>query len=161
MPGLCCFFCWISRAAPYTVVMREAATSTIAASMSDGTAWRELFRCEDLRLARAVATTIAAMEFDVRLSSINPAAWESGTDRRQGCEAGASCDRHIPGPHVIEVPVEAWPQLVDVLGEIVDEQREFDEMLELRDERHRVRLVVVLSVTTAAQALIIWRLLEG
>lgn len=130
---------------------------------SNVAAWRELFRCDDLKLARAVATSIAAMEFDVRVCSINPAAWvcaDNDVDHKS-----SSCSRDddcvIPGPHVIEVPASVWPQLAGVLGEIIDEQREFDELLELRRERHRTRLVIVLSVTTAAEVLLIWRLLDA
>mgnify|MGYP003484899737 CR=1 FL=1 len=48
-----------------------------------------------------------------------------------------------------------------VLSEIIDEQREFDESIELRRERHRTKLVIVLSVATAAEVLLIWRLLEA
>lgn len=143
------------------MVMHDAAMTSVEPAMPERAAWRELFRCDDLRLARAVATSVAAMEFDVRLSSINPAAWHASVDRGQGCADDASCDRHVPGPHVIEVPHDVWPQLIDVLNEIVEEQRVFDEMLEQQGERHRVRMVVVLTVTTAAQAMIIWRLLDA
>lgn len=114
-------------------------------------AWRELFRCDDLRLARAVATCIAAMEFDVRLCSVHPLA---------GTTADDSDAIDIPGPHVIEVPAAHMHQLAAVLGEIIDEQREFDEMIEWRRERRRTRIVVILTVTTAAEIALIWRLLE-
>jgi hypothetical protein len=145
--------------------------------------WRELFRCDDLKLARAVATSIAAMEFDVRLCSVNPSAWRDDAEpsghagSSMPAEAGAfgarfsphgclslpnraaACD--LPGPHVIEVSAGAWHQLKDVLAEIIDEQREFDQMLEARRQRNRTTLVVVLSITTAAEVVMIWRLLEG
>jgi hypothetical protein len=113
--------------------------------------WRELFRCDDLKLARAVATCIAAMEFDVRLCSINPASWDLEEGR----------DEDVPGPHVIEVPANFWPQLAGVLGEIIDEQREFDQTLEWRRERRRTTLIIVLSITTAVEVVMIWRLLES
>lgn len=116
--------------------------------------WRELFRCDDLRLARAVATSIAAMEFDVRLCSVNPAAGTMDVD-------DVPADTAIPGPHVIEVAQADWHRLAALLGEIIDEQREFDQMLEWRRERNRVRLVVVLSIGTAAEVALIWRLLES
>ena len=112
--------------------------------------WRELYRCDDLKLARAVATTIAAMEFDVRLCSIHPAAGDSADDKDE-----------VPGPHVIEVPSNVFVQLAGVLSEIIDEQREFDATIEWRRDRRRARIVVILTVTTAAEVALIWRLLEG
>ena len=54
-----------------------------------------------------------------------------------------------------------WHALAGVLGEIIEEQREFDRMLEWRRERNRVRLVIVLSIGTAAEVALIWRLLEA
>jgi hypothetical protein len=147
------------------------------ASMTDHHhTWRELYRCNDLRQARAVATTIAAMEFDVRLASASIEARMN--DERHETPADDSpshpgaCNRitafinsndedELPGPYVIEVPDSTWPQLADVLFEIIAEQQEFDQMLEWRRERNRVRLVVVLSITTAAEAAVVWRLLEG
>lgn len=101
------------------------------------------------------------MEFDVRVCSINPKAWDCGGDDSDHACAGGSHVNAIPGPHVIEVPADVRPQLAGVLSEIIDEQREFDELLELRRERNRTRLVIVLSVTTAAEVLLIWRLLEA
>jgi hypothetical protein len=138
--------------------MRDA---PVACCESTVTKWRELYRCDDLKLARAVATCIAAMEFDVRVCSINPKAWDCGCDDAEHVCTGGAREEVIPGPHVIEVPADVWPQLAGVLGEIIDEQREFDEQLELRRERNRTRLVIVLSVTTAAEVLAIWRLLEA
>lgn len=70
-------------------------------------------------------------------------------------------DDDLPGPYVVEVPDNTWPQLADVLLEIIDEQQEFDQMLEWRRERNRTKLVLVLSITAAAEVLLIWRLLES
>ena len=112
--------------------------------------WRELYRCDDLRQARALAACIGAMEFDVRLCSAPMSVID---------DAGE--DGQIRGPHVIEVHDSTWPQLADVLLEILAEQQEFDEMLEWRRQRHHARLVIVLSITTAAEVMLIWRLLES
>jgi len=150
--------------------------------------WRELYRCDDLRQARAVATCVAAMEFDVRLCSAAPETDHDGDDvvtRSPGMampgrpdatvhfgaasfhpcacnrlSAFAREDDDLPGPYVVEVPQSTWPQLADVLLEIIAEQRDFDQMLELRREQNRVKLVLVLSITTAAEVFLIWRLLE-
>lgn len=144
--------------------------------------WRELFRSDDLRLARAVATSIAAMEFDVRLRSAAHAV-ESGDDDAAGdtiaavdlseprfSPHGATAFQHaacpctddcVVGPHVIDVPADAWLSLHGILSEIIDEQREFDQMLEERRERNRTTLVVVLSITAAAEVVLIWRLLDA
>jgi hypothetical protein len=138
--------------------------------------WRELYRCSDLKQARAVATTIAAMEFDVRLASASIEAWTNDEQHETTADDSSShlnaCNRitafisrndedELPGPYVIEVPDSTWPQLADVLFEIIAEQQEFDQMLEWRRERNRVQLVIVLSITTAAEAAVVWRLLEG
>jgi hypothetical protein len=171
--------------------MRDA--SFAGSSMLDrAQTWRELYRCDDLRQARAVATTIAAMEFDVRLCSTSPSAWSvereaegEGEVDRQGagetldtmrsafaarhsihgcgpvCCSRISNDDELPGPYVIEVRDDTWPQLADVLFEIIAEQQEFDQMLEWRHQRNHVRLVLVLSATTAAEVFLIWRLLES
>ena len=135
--------------------MRDA--SVRSATLERAETWRELYRCDDLKLARAVATTVAAMEFDVRLCSIHPAA--GGVDADESDANQREVD--IPGPHVIEVPAPHLRQLAAVLGEIIEEQREFDATIEWRRDRRRARIVVILSVTTAAEVALIWKLLEG
>ncbi len=89
--------------------------------------WRELCRIGDPVLARAVATSIAAMEFDVRLHA--PA-------------SGAA--------HVIEVSSRHYDDLDDVLEEIISEQAEFDRRLAERREAHQPRLIVVVIALTGA-----------
>ena len=96
------------------------------------TTWCELCRFDDAVLARAVATSIAAMEFDVRLRAAVP-------------------------PFVVEVPDSERLELAEVLDEIVDEQVEFDRMLACRpamDARH-VRIVIVLTVTGTVELLLL------
>jgi hypothetical protein len=166
--------------------MRDARSSAATAANP----WRELYRCDDLRQARAVATCIAAMEFDVRLCATATTHADEGADMSTpgrhdadvacctaalhpcacsriaaaGAGAGAGAlarDEDLPGPYTIEVPGSTWPQLADVLMEIIAEQQEFDQMLELRRQQNRTRLIIVLSITTAAEVLLIWRLLEG
>lgn len=122
--------------------------------MADLCPWRELYRCDDLVQARAVATSIAAMEFDVRLHA--PLA--KSVDDEPGEDV---VEFNCPGPYVIEVPEEHWPDLAEVLRDIIAEQAEFDERIELRRYRHQRKLVVVLAVAGIADALILWRLLDS
>jgi hypothetical protein len=124
--------------------MRDATFEQQSAS-----SWRELYRCDDLRQARALAACIGAMEFDVRLCSAS------------SCMSDDNNEDQFRGPHVVEVHDNTWPQHADVLLEIITEQQEFDEMLEWRRQRNHARLVLVLSITTAAEVLLIWRLLES
>jgi hypothetical protein len=112
--------------------------------------WRELYRCDDLLQARAVATSVAAMEFEVRLTGLD-------SDHDQPDEA----DSDFPGPYLIEVPDQHWPVLADVLDEIIDEQREFDEALQIRTQRRRTQTMLVMGAAGAAELAIIWRLLEA
>lgn len=146
---------WFSPIVPYTSRMRDA--SSRSATLEGVDTWRELFRCDDLKLARAVATTVAAMEFDVRLCSIHPAVGGIDADEPDANHR----EDDIPGPHVIEVPARHFGQLAAVLGEIIDEQREFDATIEWRRDRRRARIVVILTITTAAEVALIWKLLEG
>ena len=99
--------------------------------------WLELHRCEDLLEARAVATSIAAMEFEARL-------YEDG------------------GPdYIIEVRGADWADLADVLPEIIDEQQEFDRRLEQRRASPvNRRMIVIVSLTSLVEVLAILRLIE-
>ncbi len=97
------------------------------------TSWRELCRFDDAALARAVATSIASMEYDVRLSP-------------------------HPGrtPFIVEVIDAEWADLADVLEEIIDEQIEFDRLVDDRraGTRH-ARIVAVITLTGAAEILLL------
>ncbi len=110
------------------------------------TSWCELCRFDDPCLARAVATSIAAMEFDVRL---DPGGLHAA-DTRSGSPT-----------FVVEVFTTDWHELADVLNEIVDEQQEFDRWLADRQtvSRH-ARLVTVITLTGAADLLLLLGLLE-
>ena len=101
------------------------------------TSWRELCRFEDPMLARAVATSIASMEFDVRL-------------------------RPSGGPAVVvQVVSGEWGELADVLDEIVDEQVEFDRMLLDRSSATPPpRIIIVIAVTGAAELLLLLALVD-
>lgn len=102
------------------------------------TTWCELCRFDDPALARAVATSIAAMEFDVRLRGADHA------------------------PFVIEVAGTHRKDLAEVLEEIIDEQVEFDRMLAERAaaSAHHARVVVVLVLTGTADILLLLGLLD-
>ncbi len=103
------------------------------------TAWRELYRSQDLLEARAVATSIAAMEFDACLCAED--------DERPG--------------YVIRVRLDDWPDLADVLPEILHEQQEFDRRLEQRKAvPNRRRIVLIVTLTGIVEVLAILRIIE-
>ncbi len=106
------------------------------------TTWHELYRCEDLLGARAVATSIAAMEFDARL-----------------CACG---DHRTEQPlFVIEVRLADWADLADVLPEIIDEQQEFDRRLEQRCcQPDRQRMLAIVTLTSIVEILAIFGLIK-
>ena len=81
------------------------------------TSWRELCRFDDPLLARAVATSIEAMEFDVLLRA---------ADSPPGGDEASSSGRP---PYVVQVVASEWGDLADVLEEIIAEQQEFDRMV--------------------------------
>ena len=102
--------------------------------------WQELCRFTDQSLSRAVATSIAAMEFDVRL-----------------IEIGNQSDRQF----VIEVDHEHFDALNDILQEIVDEQIEFDDLLELHHAtRGRQRIIIIIALTGVVEVIAILGLIE-
>jgi len=99
--------------------------------------WCELCRFDDLVLARAVATSIASMEFDVRLCAI---------------------DRP---PYIVQVEDVHVRDLAAVLDEIVDEQREFDRMLSDRSRSVRpMRIMTVITLTGAAELALLLALMD-
>lgn len=111
--------------------------------------WCELCRFDDLVLARAVATSIASMEFDVRLSAI-------------GCTTRPD-DEPNQGrpPYIVQVDHVDVRDLTDVLDEIIDEQREFDRMLSDRNRSVRpMRIMTVITLTGAAELALILALID-
>ncbi|MHC4083428.1 MAG: hypothetical protein ACYSU2_19120 [Planctomycetota bacterium] len=113
------------------------------------TSWRELCRFDDPLLARAVATSIEAMEFDVLL---RPAGTPSGTG-----------DAAPPGrpPYVVQVVASEWGDLVEVLDEIITEQQEFDRMLlQRRAACRHSRIVTVIALTGAAELILMLALTD-
>lgn len=115
--------------------------------MSNATTWSELYRTEDIYDARAVATSVAGMEFDVRIRGI-------GDPPRSGAAVDDDGDNPGGPPFVVEVPAEEYPALREVLDEILDEQFQFDTKLHRRDRRRRQFLlglsIVVLAAAIAA-----------
>jgi hypothetical protein len=113
------------------------------------TSWRELCRFDDPFLARAVATALEAMEFEVVL--------RAGDDPR-GIDGAPRPGR---APYVLEVVASDWGDLADVLEEIIDEQQEFDRMLIRRQAALcRGRIVAVIGLTGAAELLLLLLLLR-
>jgi hypothetical protein len=113
------------------------------------TPWRELCRFDDLPLARAVATSIEAMEFDVvlRPDESPPGVVEASPE---------------PGPpYVVQVVASEWGQLAEVLEEIIAEQRDFDRMIARRQVAGRhSRIVTVIILAGAADLLLMLALLD-
>jgi len=113
------------------------------------TSWCELCRFDDLLQARAVTTSIASMEFEVRLCAV-------------GSSARTDPDSH-PGrpPFIVQVNLSDVRDLADVLDEIIEEQREFDRMLTRRSGATRsARLMTVITLTGAAEAALLLALLD-
>lgn len=83
--------------------------------MTDHTTWRELHRTDDPAEALIVATTVAAMEFEVRWHGAASASHRSG-------------DVDHPGhpPYIVEVPEEHWADLRGVIEPLLEEQAEFE-----------------------------------
>jgi len=117
--------------------------------MVAGSSWCELCRYDDLLLARAVTTSIAAMEFDVRLCAIGLAA---RTD-----------DETHPGrpPYVVQVHLDHVRLLAEVLDEIISEQQDFDRMLaDRRRTTAEGRLMMVIALTGAAEFIVLLATLD-
>lgn len=118
-------------------------------SMVARTSWCELCRFDDLLQARAVTTSIAAMEFEVRLCAV-------------GSSARSDPDTH-PGrpPFIVQVDISHVRDLAAVLDEIIEEQQEFDLMLAQRSGTTRsARLMTVITLTGAAEAAVLLALLD-
>ncbi len=113
------------------------------------TTWCELCRFDDLLQARAVTTSIASMEFEVRLCAV-------------GSSARSDPDTH-PGraPFIVQVDISHVRDLAEVLDEIIDEQREFDRMLSGRSRITRTApLMTVITLTGAAEVAVLLALLD-
>lgn len=106
--------------------------------------WQELCRFDDLMLARAVATSIAAMEFDVCLC----AAGDPDDDEDDDGRVDGGADPLRP-PYVVQVSPGTWHELAAVLEEIIDEQQEFDRQVAQRPSTSR-RVHVVVAVISLA-----------
>jgi len=106
--------------------------------MNDPADWRDLYWCEGLARARAIATSIAAMEYDVRLRNATTALPVLDDEEDWG------------GGYIIEARSADWNDLVDVIDQIIDEQQEFDQFVEDWHGRagrlHRVFLGVVIGL---------------
>lgn len=113
------------------------------------TSWCELCRFDDLLQARAVTTSIASMEFEVRLCAV-------------GSSARSDPDTH-PGraPFIVQVDISHVRDLADVLDEIIDEQQEFDRRLAApRTAGRHARIVTVITLTGAADVLLLLGLID-
>jgi len=104
--------------------------------------WRELCRFDDPQLARAVATSVASMEFEVRLNPDEPT------------------DLAAP-PFIVQVDDSDWATLTDVLDEIIDEQVQFDRLFAIHQTKYRrQRIVLILSLAGVVETLVIFGLIK-
>ena len=112
--------------------------------------WQELCRFDDLMLARAVATSIAAMEFDVCLCA-------AGDPHAAGDDDGRVDDGADPlrPPYVVQVSPGSWHQLAAVLDEIIDEQQEFDrQVAQHQATSRRAHIVAVISLAGVGELIL-------
>ena len=112
--------------------------------------WRELACFDDLSQARAVATAIAAMEFEVRL-----------IDAR-GAEVRAEYELTYDGPFPLQVSAADRAALAEVIDEIIAEQAEFDVYLAAWHDRagrwERTLLGLLVALVTVLAVLGVIRL---
>lgn len=113
---------------------------------TESTTWRELFRSDDLTLSQSVLVSVLSMEFEARLRALGP-------QPKPPIGEEPANDHAEPvgtAPFVIEVRDHDWDDLAEVLDQIVDEQRSFDEDVERRQrERMLVGAVLLLGVVAA------------
>jgi hypothetical protein len=106
------------------------------------TDWRELARFNDLHQARAIATSVASMEFESRL-----------IDAR-GNDICVEYELTYDGPFAVQVPAGHWAELRDVIDELIAEQMEFDVRLAAFHDRRCHRQQVLLAFMVALVAVL-------
>ena len=112
---------------------------------TDDRGWRALFASDDPAEARVVATCVAAMEFDVRMTPHDTIG--EGLDDGDGGTEGI----------VVEVPANDWAVLAEVLDDILAEQAQFDAFLvetHGRSTRAQRRLLITMIVIVGALAVV-------
>ena len=110
--------------------------------------WRQLCRTDEPHLARTIVTTIAAMEFPVRLRD---AATGEVIEERE--DIG-------DGPFIIDTHADHHAELADVLEDLIGEQEEFDAKLEQRDRFvRRARRIVLLVLIIIVAVLAVFRII--
>ena len=122
------------------------------------TGWRPLLRSNDPAEVNVIATTIEAMEFDVRVLDL---------------ASGLPVDRPVGGPgrtqmestgrlFLVEARTRDWADLTSVLDNIREEQFEFDAFFERRDRRAaQLRSVVLRTLIVLVAVLTLVGLLGG
>lgn len=112
--------------------------------------WRELFRSNDLAPARSVLVSIASMEFEVRLRSLDASRRTTAPVENASSAPANEFDADDRGPFIVEVQDRDWAELADVIDQIVDEQEAFDEELDRHHhERKLIMAALVLGVVAA------------
>ena len=137
----------VAQGTGWTIALPESRVTLIL--MVAETSWRELCRFNDPLLARAVATALEAMEFDVL--------FRAGEDPR-GIDGAPRPGR---APYVVQVVASDWCDLADVLQEIIDEQQEFDRrLIQRRVTGRHGRIVAVVGLVGAAELLLMLALFD-
>jgi hypothetical protein len=113
--------------------------------------WHVLHRSPLLEEAHVVATSIEAMEFDVRLRhAVTGRVVETGDETPE-----------LRGPYVVEVRPGDCDDLADVLEAIIDEQGDFDRALAKRNGRVlRLQRILLLAMIVIVSLLALFRLIE-
>ena len=115
--------------------------------------WVELFRHRSLEQAMTVVTSVAAMEFDVRLIDDKGRAV---TEKPDELDANDRFDAlhlsRVRSPeYIVQVRCADWQDLDDILASLIEEQQEFDDRVAQR-ERVRSTIFVTGVVATSAVA---------
>jgi len=102
--------------------------------------WRELYRTNDLSLARTIATCIEGMEFDVRLRDMHGSAVD---------ESAQAPDASFKPPFAVDVANEHWASLREIVNDLIEEQTEFDSKI-AADRQRATRVAQVIALSAAA-----------
>lgn len=111
--------------------------------MASESSWKQLHQTSDSAEVLSIVTTIAAMGFPVRSLDAS------------GTVIDVAAIHELSGPFFIEAHEEDHASLLDVLGEILAEQREFD--LELAQGKPWTLARIIISILSlAGVAIILW-----
>lgn len=139
--------------------------------MTETPPWAGVHATPDFNAARTLATSLAAMEFDVRVVDMSSGreVENLGALKRGGCCGGGGCPptqqevRSLTGngPWAVLVPSADAPAVTPVVPELLEEQGAFDESLDARSSAPRSRVErfvpLVLVATVLGMVLLFMR----